>query len=53
MFAIHNKQKKKKKEAVTHIWNDDRQLWVECVVHLADGSFVTPEGVVVLTVLGI
>lgn len=38
---------------MTHIRNDDRKLWVESVVHLADGSFVTPEGVVVLTVLGI
>lgn len=38
---------------MTHIWNNDSKLWVEGVVHLADGSFVTPEGVVVLTVLGI
>lgn len=38
---------------VTHIWDDDGQLWVECVVHFADGSFVTPEGIVVLTVLGV
>lgn len=38
---------------MTHIWNNDSKLWVECVVHFADGSFVTPEGVVVLTVLGI
>lgn len=38
---------------MTHIRNDDSKLWVECVVHLANGSFVTPEGVVVLTVLGI
>lgn len=44
---------KKKKETVTHIRNDDSELWVECVVHLADGSFVTPEGVVVLTVFGV
>lgn len=38
---------------VTHIWDDDGQLWVECVVHFADGSFVTPEGIIVLTVLGV
>lgn len=37
----------------TYIRNDDGELWVECMVDLADGSFVTPEGVVVLTVLGI
>lgn len=40
-------------EVETHIRNDDGKLWVECVVHLADGSFVTPERVVVLTVFGI
>lgn len=38
---------------VTHIWNNHGKFWVECVVHFANGSFVTPEGVVVLTVLGI
>lgn len=38
---------------LTHIRNDDSKLWVECVVHLADCSFVTPEGVVVLTILGV
>lgn len=41
------------KEAETHIRDDDGKLWVECVVHFADGSLVTPEGVVVLTVLGV
>lgn len=45
--------KKKRKEAMTHIRNDDRKLWVECMVHLADGSFITPEGIVVLAVLSI
>lgn len=38
---------------VTHIRDDDSKLWVECMVQFADCSFVTPEGVVVLTVLGI
>lgn len=38
---------------MTHIWNNHGKFWVECVVHFANGSFVTPEGVVVLTVLGI
>lgn len=38
---------------MTHIRDDDGELWVECVVHLANGSFVTPEGVVVLAVLGV
>lgn len=37
----------------THVWNDDGELRVEGVIHLADGSFVTPEGVVVLAVLGV
>lgn len=37
----------------THVWNDDGELGVEGVVHLSDGSFVTPEGVVVLAVFGI
>lgn len=40
-------------EMLTYIRNDDSKLWVECMVHLADCSLVTPEGVVVLTVLGI
>ena len=38
---------------MTHVGDDDGQLRVESVVHLADGSLVTPEGVVVLTVLGV
>ena len=38
---------------MTHVRNNDGKLWVECMVHLADCAFVTPEGVVVLTVLGI
>lgn len=38
---------------MAHIWNNDGEFGVECVVHLADGSFVTPEGVVVLAVLGV
>lgn len=38
---------------LTYIRNDDSELWVKCMVHFADCSFVTPEGVVVLTVLGI
>lgn len=37
----------------THVWNDDGELGVEGVVHLSDGSFVTPEGVVVLAVFGV
>lgn len=41
------------KKAVTHIWNDDSELRVECMVHLANCSFITPEGVVVLAVLGV
>lgn len=40
-------------EIATYIWNDHGEFGVQCVVHLADGSFVTPEGVVVLTVLGV
>lgn len=35
------------------VWHDDGQLGVEGVVHLPDGSFVTPERVVVLRVLGV
>lgn len=37
----------------THVWNDDCELGVECVVHFADGSFITPEWVVVLRILGV
>lgn len=40
-------------EGTVIIRNDDRKLWVECMVHLADGSFITPEGIVVLAVLSI
>lgn len=41
------------KEEKTHVGNDDCELRVESVVHFADGALVAPEGVVVLTVLGI
>lgn len=41
------------KEEKTHVRNDDGELRVERVVHFADGALVAPEGVVVLTVLGI
>lgn len=40
-------------EMATHVWDDDGEFRVEGVVDFADGAFVTPEGVVVLAVLGI
>lgn len=35
----------------THIWNDDSELGIQCVIHLPNGTFVTPEWVVLLCVL--
>lgn len=40
-------------EEATHVGDDDGEFRVEGVVDFADGAFVTPEGVVVLAVLGI
>lgn len=37
----------------THVRDDDGEFGVEGVVDFAHGAFVTPEGVVVLTVLGV
>lgn len=37
----------------THFWNDDGEFGVQGVVHLADGTFVTPERVVILRVFGV
>lgn len=33
------------------IWNDDSELGIQCVIHLPNGTFVTPERVVLLCVL--
>lgn len=38
---------------MTHVRHDDGEFGVEGVVDFADGAFVTPEGVVILTVLGV
>lgn len=38
-------------EGAIIIWNNDGEFGVECMIHFADRSFVTPEGVVLLTVL--
>lgn len=40
-------------EAATHVGDDDGKFRVEGVVDLADGAFVTPEGVVILAVPGV
>lgn len=38
---------------LTYVWYNDSQFWVECVINFADCSFVTPERVIILTVLGV
>lgn len=35
---------------MTHFWDDDCEFRVQSVVHLPNGTFVTPERVVVLRV---
>lgn len=42
-----------KTKAATHFWYDDCEFRVQGVVHLPNGTFVTPERVVVLCVLGV
>lgn len=37
----------------THIWNDDGEFGVQSVVHLPNGTFVTPKRIVVLGVFGV
>lgn len=41
------------KHCNTHIWNDDSELGIQCMIHLPNSTFVTPEWVVVLRVLGV
>ena len=38
---------------LTHIRDNDGELGVQCMIDLSDGSFVTPERVVILCVFGV